>query len=295
MKKKFCAIVLLLFIISLLSGCSAQKKPKSESDIVADITANDTLFSDYDLEVSEYTILSRRTSTEKMTDEVEVEVHSECESFTYESNYVLSYSLYDDGWALDNCQKGDASWTAVESVPQSEADDAARQHYGDDVTFISRDDSENASDICYSANISEGYAIVQHTVLLRYYFSPEHGWDYEITDQPTDSVTWDILGEWYYDDGSSNIWIDIKSVDDETITMEYDMNCSNLGYFGSTRTTGNFTSNGVVTLAYEWLRKGDHQFPDPYAAYLMIPDANRELYIDNISGIEFVSTQLTRK
>lgn len=293
MKKKFCAIVLLLFIISLLSGCSAQQQPKSESDIVADITANDAFFSDYGLEVSEYTILSRRTSTERMTDEVEVEVHSECESFTYESNYVLSYSLYDDGWALDDCQKGETSWAATESVPQSEADDIARQHYGDDVTFISRDDSENASDICYSANVSEGYAIVQHAVVLQYYFSPEHGWNYEISDQPTDSVTWDILGEWYYDDAGSYLWIDIKSVDDYSMTMEYDLKCSSFGYHG--KTTGNFTSNGIVTVPYEWIRKGDYQAVEPYEITLELPDTGLDPYIDNVSGMRISGLSLTRR
>lgn len=295
MKKKIYAILLLLFIISLLSGCSAQKKPKSESDIVADITANDTLFADCGLEVSDYTILSRRTSTERMTDEVEVEVHSECESFTYQANYTVNYSLYDDGWALDDCQKGNASWVAAESVPQSEADEAVRQHYGDTMTFVSRDDSENASVLCYSRNISEGYATLQHSVFFQYRFSPERGWEYEISDQTTDFVTWDILGEWYYDDGNSNLWVDIKSVDDETITLEYDMHCLKLGFLGSTRVTGDFTSNGVVTLPYTWIRKGDYQFTNPYAAYLTIPEANYELNFDNLSGIKFVSTQLTRK
>lgn len=293
LKRLLCVVLSVMMVVpTLLSGCSTVKTPKSEKEIIADIVANDSYFSNYGLKISEYSILSRLTSTERMTDEIEVQVQAECDSFTYKAEYSLRYLLYDDGWVLDDDIGCQSSYAAKNTVSQSEADSIAKQNYGT-VEFISLDVGTNSSTFYYTTNVSEGYVLEEKLVTIQYSFRPSSGWTYKISDSNTGNITWDITGEWYYEDDDNNIWVRVESIDDTAITCEYKISLR------ESRWSLNEESDGVVALEYGWYQKANYNLASPYEIYFRIPNIRDERYysmwIYSSTGLSYRGYKLSRK
>lgn len=271
---KYIRLSLVLFAVLLLTACGAESK-KTESEIIDDVIANNSIYSDCGLEITSYEITSRLTSTERMTDDVEVTVKSECDEFAYSEDYTLHYLLYDDGWILNDFDRSEANWTAKTIISQEEADAIVAASY-ENAAFLSEESHDNYYLFQYSVDVpGDGnykYLMYEKIISLEYIFYP-NVWSPSITDKDVGKY-WNIVGEWAYNDSENSLWLNVISVNETEIAVEYTLSGKDVGYF---------SSNGVEHLNYEIER--DDVMPS-YTSELYTENGNR-IWIRSSEGIHF--------
>lgn len=256
--RKCCFLIGMVFLMLLLPGCSGNKA-KSEADIINDIVANDDYCSNYNLEVESYTIISRLTSTERMTDDIEILLTAVCDEFSYSTTYSVNYLLYDNGWILNDidCK----SWSVTPlycSITELDANSVALNATAElslDYSECNLFDSVLNLDSCtnefvYHAVREEGYTKTVDTFNVLFRFNPNRGgWylddvtiDYGVED-------WNVLGTWNYHNSRSDMELTIHQIANETIQVEYDFSyeCPVDSFYGYYMESFNFKSDGVET------------------------------------------------
>lgn len=231
MKRKL--LLLLSVTLLLLSSCGSGSRVRTEKEILEDIAANDYYF-EYGLEVTSYKIEKRQTNEDDKTDYVWVTLTAESDYFTYEASYTLSYVLYNDGWLFENCNRTNYSYSPLIDVDMSRVDALLAEKY-EAYSFdsvISEDIEYCTAIYLYTATKAVGYTMIDCYVVVECTFSPQNSWTPTVVnDEEEIAVHWNILGEWYYysESGSGNlltgdfIYFNIVSIDDETITFEYEI------------------------------------------------------------------------
>lgn len=109
-RSKLFGAVLLLFVamITLLSGCT--EKAKSEKEVIADLQTSEWFISE-DFEIDSYEIIKRQTDFDKKSDVVYLTVSVDEPEINCELSYIMQYTLYNEGWLLENVQKyADGIW-----------------------------------------------------------------------------------------------------------------------------------------------------------------------------------------
>lgn len=84
----------------IMTGCGGTKGVAA-SQIMSDIE-NSYEFLQYDVEISDVTIIKRQTNVENKTDSVYVSVYGKNDYYEVVKNYQLTYELYNEGWILEN-------------------------------------------------------------------------------------------------------------------------------------------------------------------------------------------------
>lgn len=296
MKKRITLILLMALSVILmfsLTSCGTASG-KSQSAICQDIQNEDSIYSDCGLKINSSTITKRQTNVDSKTDYVWIEVVASNDECTYYAGYELTYVLYNDGWILEDYYNDSYSYNAKNKVSQAEADEVVAANY-ESYEFVSREDSDNSSIFTYNVSKTEGYVSTQRVATVEYSFRPRRGWYYETSSSYT-GATWNIEGEWYYDDGTNYIWVNVIDVDEssKTITVEYEMTYSKFGTWHNC--SGDFASDGAVILAYNYYQEANYLLDDPYQIYTAdLPETKDNLWIRNNTGVTWCGVALTKK
>lgn len=294
MKKRLMAFVIVIGLTFLLSGCSSEAIVKNEDEMLRDIMVYDDCYSSHNLEITEFNVVSRLTSTEERIDEITVEISAKNEDFTYTATYGLSYKLWDDGWSYDQCHLIRSDYNASRLVSETEAEEAIlmRGEYTD-LKFDHRDDSQNYSDFMFYGYKIEGYMGTYCQINAKFRFTLVDGWScFDVEETSVDGYprSWEIGGEWLYDDGTNRIWINIVDIDESqnTVSMEYAMEYYEATWESDVNEV--YSSGGVVTLPYR-------ELVNPYYLTIDIPEDGLEgtLWIENKGEVRFHGFVLTQQ
>lgn len=113
-------------LLLLLAGCSATSRTASESTLEQDLVSSEAFHyfaQKPNTTVSGLEIIKRQTDVEAKTDRVWVEASLSSDMFEGKASYIMDYSLYNDGWHLENVESDDASawsFTALRGLTEEE-------------------------------------------------------------------------------------------------------------------------------------------------------------------------------
>lgn len=116
----------LAMLFLLLAGCSAADRTASESTLEQDLVSSEAFHyfaQKPNTTVSGLEIIKRQTDVEAKTDRVWVEVSLSSDMFEGNASYIMDYSLYNDGWHLENVESDDTStwsFTALRGLTEEE-------------------------------------------------------------------------------------------------------------------------------------------------------------------------------
>ena len=194
---------------------------KSEADIRVDIQKEDRGFSDYSLKIKSSTITKRQTNQDDKTDYVWVELTAENDAFTYQAEYELMYVLYNDGWLLEKF-KNTASDIIPLSYPTLEEATAEINRYAGGCTYMDSAKSERSVSYQFEREETVYYLTTRYRTILSYQFDPSSGWTSSISEIELENRP-DIVGEWLYQDSERYFYVNILSLEDQVVTLEYDL------------------------------------------------------------------------
>ncbi len=254
MKKKNAVIlwVLCTLMALLCCACGARMSAKDESEIVRDIYAQDSFMSDYKLNVISSHITKRQTCAEDKVDYVWIDVTASNYDFTYQASYKLTYSLYNDGWLLDDVLCVDNTYTAnhPEEVTQEITDTLMDQENYDFWDCLGREEYKNVVVLTYEAHKYAYYVKTTTRVTYTFTFTPEYRWSsYEVSSNKDETVT-DIVGVWRYKDGDIDLCVNVLDFEPSSgrIALEYSLvNIVRRDYLRGGPGTFTFYSNGVFS------------------------------------------------
>ncbi len=180
------------------------EEPLSDSDYGAYVTK---LWSDYEYEYSDFSIEKRQTSTEDKTDVVYVSasLSSTNNVIKYTGRYVLSYSLYNDGWLLDKVSVDEFSYFPLQPADFSteeikellEKSWEAKEIRDIIITNQKDEPKERLSSYYVTATRENTYVTTKENVILQFSFT-EVGWDISdccIIENEKPTYNWHISGE----------------------------------------------------------------------------------------------------
>ena len=223
MRKMFNRILhtmIALLLLFTLTSCGTPAA-KSEADIRVDIQKEDRCFSDYSLKIKSSTITKRQTNQDDKTDYVWVELTAENDAFTYQAEYELMYVLYNDGWLLEKF-KNTASDIIPLSYPTLEEATAEINRYAGGCTYMDSAKSERSVSYQFEREETVYYLTTRYRTILSYQFDPSSGWTSGISEIELENRP-DIVGEWLYQDSERYFYVNILSLEDQVVTLEYDL------------------------------------------------------------------------
>lgn len=210
------------------------------------------------------------------------------------------YALEGNGWSLTDWHVLDSGITEIFScsVPQEVACadmlSAYAEQYDDridDCVYVTHDcvDASNTAEFVFQVIQQYGYYSQAKTTYLSYSYTLKDGWSSagQIPSAPGDYVgTWDVIGEWLYEDSHNRIWINIISIDNNQVTYEYDMDYTvphESGWYGNTEEQFDISSSGPITESMDPV--GDHEHA--VEIYLDIEDStnNPSFYFYPYKGL----------
>lgn len=99
--------ITILFVVFSLAGCSNEKKPKVEDQIVEDLEAHKGFYPYGGVKIKQFKEIKRQTDIKDKTDTIfaEVVVENEDKSVSGVLSYILRYNLYNNGWILDDVKR----------------------------------------------------------------------------------------------------------------------------------------------------------------------------------------------
>lgn len=100
MKRKMSCMIGIAMLL-MLAGCGA-KRAKSDKEILQELNTGTIQYESQELTIQEIKITDRRTDTDSKKDVVYVSVIADNNVVSCEMSYVAEYSLYDQGWVLEN-------------------------------------------------------------------------------------------------------------------------------------------------------------------------------------------------
>lgn len=242
MKNKKHIILFMFALLSLclvMAGCSSNSG-KSEKAIQEDLIEwqiPSEAFSTGFQQITDFEILKRQTDPDNKTDLVYVTVTADSETGTFVRSYKLTYSLYNDGWILDDYEDySEGKYeTHAKALPSDQEIDNLFTSYNNshtnqyiDWSIAARnEDLENGYAVytvvatyeCFSA-----YATATETYIIPFYFSDWGSWmeygEYEY-DNESYSIDWSNLDQEAAIESDENYLV-FEAIDpDGTITVSY--------------------------------------------------------------------------
>lgn len=210
-------VLISIVVLFCLSGCS-----KSEKDIANDITNVDSYFTKYDLRLTDYEVTKRQTNNNEKTDYVWIDVSGENEDFSYNASYTATYIKYNDGWHLENYsqEKYDYSALCEPSLDTVKAN-LSKEYANVEVIYNAGIPSSNNKSYLLSGIIKDNYIIRTYEISTKYAFSPKTGWHKESEEDSVNTVQYDIVGEWLFEDSDHIYYIHISDATNDKITFKY--------------------------------------------------------------------------
>lgn len=296
--KRLLVTLLILGTIVVLTSCGGTSA-KSEKEICKDIMASDDSF-DYGLKITLYNVEKRQTNEDEKTDYVWIDITAENEECVYYASYTLVYELYNEGWMLEKVDRTNRRYLPQVEVDQSEADALVAESY-DSVKFVDKNITDTSALFAYTAEKTEGYVVISCSVWVEYSYSLKDGWKLKEIDDAAKDMKWDIVGEWYYKQDDDDININILSIDEDTVTFEYDIYCTAMGPFSN---YCNAKTDEPITAEYSWAQRGNYVLDEPYSAVIdhsiYAPGGSfdgwgkSDIWVYG-SGVCFLGARLTRK
>lgn len=183
-------MLLLVCFVCVLAGCGSANKVRDETEISADVQAQDAIITDCALRVDSFSVTKRQTNPENKNDFVWCTIKASNKDFSYSADYELTYVLYNDGWQLEGCYKGETSITPARYPTQEEATEIVRERFSDnELKKYNAKTSEAGTTIVYpfliigGPNIKNGvyygdYIDMDYTVWFT--FDIRSGWSSEL-------------------------------------------------------------------------------------------------------------------
>ncbi len=222
--KGFFYCTILLSALLCLSGCTAASKVVSDDKIKSDLLSaliagiategeefnyNSQLSSKYEYEFNDFEIEKRQTSFENKTDKVYVNatLYSTNDVIKYFGSFVAYYTLYNEGWILDEITVenfGYAPLQSAEFTTEQLADALDHLNYKNaaniDVTNREEDLENRCMHYYLTATCQYTYVTEHIDVMLTFLF-PEDGWstsDAYISEAHVSESNWHIAGKFGY-------------------------------------------------------------------------------------------------
>ena len=173
------AAILLVAVIScgvVVLGQGQSKSPvKNEAEIRKDVIANDPHFEEYGVRLDSMTIEKRMTEEKYRSDHVWLHITASNEYTVYTASYEIIYSLYNEGWLLDNVLDLENGYREKRTVTSAEAEefmktvDCARFEFRNQISYESKKLMYFYYNIWDENDERKVYGI-------RYSFDPKNGW-----------------------------------------------------------------------------------------------------------------------
>ena len=118
-RKIICTLMLFLFILIPLQGCSSIK---DEAELMNDLQSSNAFSIPDDVTVNSLTVIKRLTDEKNKTDKVYVQVDIDNAEFSQSRAYIMDYTHYNEGWILDNVEEywENEYWTVYPKTAPSE-------------------------------------------------------------------------------------------------------------------------------------------------------------------------------
>jgi len=237
---------ILLSLLFCLSSCTAVNKVVSDDEIKSDllsslmegiVTVKDDddclsqISSNYEYKFSDFEIEKRQTSAENKTDTIYVNatLSSTDEVIKYSGNFVINYSLYNDGWKLDEISVESLEYAPLQSTEFTieQLANALESCDYKNATNINvtnhKDDLENGFIYYYlTATCEYTYVTEYIDVDMTFYFC-EDGWSSSnvyISEINASESNWHIAGKFCNPNSTDDLILGVDgSVD--TLSIEY--------------------------------------------------------------------------
>ena len=196
MKRKISCMIGIVTLF-VLAGCGA-KPAKSDKEILQELNTGTIQYESQELTIQEMKITDRRTDTDNKRDVVYVSVMAENNVVSCEMSYVAEYSLYDQGWVLENfLENNKGSWSIKPvSAPENKLlEERSHDSYIDSDILL----DEGTAFYYYEKVEDEVYCSTTYLYKARYEFdTKETKWEYIDSEAIEMESEWDIDGTWSY-------------------------------------------------------------------------------------------------
>lgn len=248
MKKWIMTAVLILIAVGLI-GCSDSKSGgKSENEIKTDLVAQQLPAEAYTdsepPEITSFQILKRQTNVDDKTDLVYVTYTTTTACADFVRSYLLTYTLYNDGWILDDYEYCDGDYRTIPKVePDDELVDSLFEYYdfqgGEYTNWVITErnvDVENGTanfTVQASQSLCDGYATTDEVYNIPLFFSEYGVWSsYGNGDFVSDSFSIDwsnLIGLTFFDHYYDETYITIDEYDDVSGEITLTLNAKRYG------------------------------------------------------------------
>ena len=196
MKRKMSCMMGIAMLL-MLAGCGA-KRAKSDKEILQELNTGTIQYESQELTIQEIKITDRRTDTDSKKDVVYVSVIADNNVVSCEMSYVGEYSLYDQGWVLENFRENNrGSWIIKPaSAPENRllAEHAQDSYFDSDILL-----DEGTAFYYYEKAEEEIYCSTTYLYKARYEFDEkETKWEYIDSEIIEKESEWDVDGTWSY-------------------------------------------------------------------------------------------------
>ncbi len=251
MKRKMLALMLIVLCVFGMTACSSTPTPVGESVIKNDIMCQDTNIYNAEMHLVTFNITKRQTTPEQKTDFVWVDITAENEESRYVASCKLSYSLYNEGWLLDDYEVLSKSFEyingldpAVALARANELMDDYYSHFANrskgvvELVNMSMQDSSANCLFDHAEKMGNDGILTIHWRFRIKYRLDKNGWSggaWDTTMNPY-RFDWNLVGEWKGSNGGENFYLKVHSYDEQekSVQVEY--------------TLGSRRSNGVETM-----------------------------------------------
>lgn len=217
-----------------------KKLPYTSEKLQEQFCRDGEIFQIYpDLHITHFEITDRRTNTQGGTDLVTCAVSAENHSFSYSAFVTMSFTLYDQGWLLENMDSYEEAYCPLNcTITQDMADGLAATLDYDEAVPVGNDISleDGRAYFYYDTKEYEGYWEIDSYLMLIYEFTPETGWAFKEEDLTTDSEHWNLnklCGTWRTEkagmDGYFEMTIENIDSDHGIVSGSYSCDINDIG------------------------------------------------------------------
>ncbi len=166
----------IVLILCLLCGCTPELR--AEDGVKSDLSSSSVFQQYFDDEqsITDFIVTKRQTDTDNKADTVWVEVWAENEEKSADLSFIMQYTLYNDGWLLENvAENRESQW---EFTPESgPSEDLISSTIPAEATNIEQEDYQggNTLHISYSMDTDCDYYIKHEDCSQDFYFDTMTG------------------------------------------------------------------------------------------------------------------------
>lgn len=118
MKKRMLCFLVFVLLSVILAGCG--NSVKNEKELMDDFLVHADNYLVEGSSISEFSIIKRLTETDNKKDTVYVQLIAEHPAATAYQAFIMHYTLYNDGWKLDNVESYQGHDAIYKTVPKND-------------------------------------------------------------------------------------------------------------------------------------------------------------------------------